>query len=424
MTVLFTWDLWQERLSPPNLPLWIPIQIWFLPFVLGSLIWVGLDPKRGLCLHFGVLVLAGLDDQMRLQPQFFAIWMLMAACVLDRGPELVRWFLISLWLWAGVHKLLSPEWFGVNSWILVDALGLEPGWFHQWFAWLVLSSEIGLGIAAAVNPRWAAWFVAPLHFGIVLFLVAIQWNFSVIPWNLVTAVVGTWVLFRVSARTPASLPELVLAGVFLIAPALFYVGWVDHGFANVLYSGNVPRARVTTSTGSYEIAGWGALRVPFPNEQRTFRKFFEVVGMPGDKLHISDPRFGFGNAFFAMSATGRIEPIVEADFFASNQEGIRGWAVDPRTITFRLGRSGCKLFRSSTTGCVIKVVLAQDELSDELVSDLCGLNNIHRLEFENVQSNHEQWQQQLFQGIPKLTSIKIGGQVVSRSDWARASQNH
>ena len=158
-TLLITWTLWDVRAgsSVPNLPVfdWLP-QLPFGILLIVSLLFVLVDPKRGLFIHLMILAIASLLDQMRLQPQFLANWMLMLACVYPEGLRIVRWFLATLWLWAGLHKLLSPMWFGMQSWTLVERTGLDGQTYYLIFAIFVVVGEIVVGLTARFKPRWAA----------------------------------------------------------------------------------------------------------------------------------------------------------------------------------------------------------------------------------------------------------------------------
>ena len=112
-TILITWPAWQVRESPPNLP-WIAMtpQLSCGFTLLVSLVFVLISPRKfGMVGFLTVLGFAIGMDQFRCQPQVLAIAFMMAACVWLPARRLCLWFLISIWMWAGIHKLISVEWF-------------------------------------------------------------------------------------------------------------------------------------------------------------------------------------------------------------------------------------------------------------------------------------------------------------------------
>ncbi|MCG8651715.1 MAG: hypothetical protein MI861_17880, partial [Pirellulales bacterium] len=241
-TLLMTWPLWQRRSTPPNLPLfsWLP-EISFGPLMAAGLVLVLWRPRLGVFVHWITLLAACCFDQFRLSPQFFGIAFLMTACLNDEGTKLCRWYLVAMWTWAGLHKLLSPDWFGHVAWSLVEQAGADPSHLHLPFALTVAVTELTLGLLMLVRPRWAAQLCLAVHLGIALFLSPLLAgiNYSVLPWNFCLAVVGCWIGRKVSPPGPGMLPpthrwEKVVAMIFLIVPAGFYGGWVDRCFCHVL----------------------------------------------------------------------------------------------------------------------------------------------------------------------------------------------
>jgi hypothetical protein len=217
ITVGMSWPLWNVRpaqpweFSPPSatttpaaepqafvMPAPLMPMIADLPqfdfgwLMIGSLGLVLISPRWGVPLHTAVLLLSFIFDQYRTQPQFMANVALMWGCAYLGAIEVVRWILISLWLWAGLHKLLSPDWMSTGSWHSLNEINFYPNELYFAFAIFVAASEILLGILAIVKPRWAAPYCVALHVGITLYLSPWlrDWNESVLPWNLCTAAVG------------------------------------------------------------------------------------------------------------------------------------------------------------------------------------------------------------------------------------------
>lgn len=124
-TIRWTWDLWAERSSPPNLPLvdglasigWGPILVVLCVATLIRPRWGG--PAFG-----GALLLACLGDQTRIQPGVISVAVLMIAPAYgDAGRAIARWHLCAMWLWAGLHKLLSPGWGDLGAQLIADSFG-------------------------------------------------------------------------------------------------------------------------------------------------------------------------------------------------------------------------------------------------------------------------------------------------------------
>lgn len=363
--------------------------------MVGSAVLVALRPSWGIVLHWIVLGIASVFDQFRLQPQFFAIALLMTACIWEWSRQAARWFLASTLLWAGLHKLLSSDWLGHASHWLLDRSPVDADAWYLPFAIVVAVSELAIGVAACVRPRWAAVGFVPMHLGIIVFLLVIDWNESVIPWNLTMAITGGWVLWRATEHwRPTSVWETVVCVTWMVAPVGFYAGWIDHGFAGVLYSDRLPRGQITTHTGVHKIAGWGELNVPFPSERRTLRMYFQQYGQPGEKLHIADPRRWLDDQFFVMDSNRQAQPI-DVDTFllpqasipgpqANAAPAVAGIAVDQRRAIFELRRAGVRMLRESPNHPIYAVAFPPETYDDSLLAHVSGLPNVTQVQLAST----------------------------------------
>jgi uncharacterized membrane protein YphA (DoxX/SURF4 family) len=318
-TVLVTWPLWQARSSPPNLPALPGLPALDMgAALLAALLLVLVAPRWGLPLHLAVLVAAMGLDQLRIQPQLVSFALLL--CATGPAPRetgdgtgalVARCHLVALYLWAGLHKLLSAEYVdsAARFWQrAAPALGPE---LARALAVGVAVFEVGLALAVAwpVTRRSAGWLAGAMHFAIFLSLSPLGRgrNESVWPWNLALAVAAPLLLttWRTDWRTQLARPAAVaLALVLLLSPALYYLGRLDAYLAWCLYSVNVPVAILVRSEQREQLAAAGAttlrlpdlnstireLSVPFPPAQRLFEQYFERVARPGDELHVYDPR--------------------------------------------------------------------------------------------------------------------------------------
>src|SRR5690606_13116563 len=75
---VLTWPLWQSRAEPPHLPL-LPLPLPFGLLLLATLALALWRPRPGTLLHAGLLALAMLADQLRLQPQALSFAVLLFA---------------------------------------------------------------------------------------------------------------------------------------------------------------------------------------------------------------------------------------------------------------------------------------------------------------------------------------------------------
>ena len=392
LTVWITLPLWGNRLSPPNLPTFSFPPVDFTWPVFGSLVLTLILPRPGLALHWVFLVAAGVLDQYRLQPQFYAIAILMSACVWPSWHNFARWFLVSTWLWAGVHKFVSADWYGHASYWLLNRSGVDDAYnYHVVFAVIVAVSEFGMGILACVRPKWATIGCVPMHLGIMLMLspIALDWNASVLPWNGTMILIGGWVLWTTADAWPKTAIQRAVGVVWLVFPLGFFVGWVDHGFCGVLYSDSLPRGIVTTVQGTDRIRGWGDLHVPFPNERRTLRIYFEQTAKPGDFLHISDPRYLLDDLYFVLASDGVAKEISAEDFYSGAHATTSGPAfgvgLDELRAMFPLRQAGAEMLRQSPGMPIYAVAFSPENFDPKLLDALKGLPNIRQVQLSGTE---------------------------------------
>lgn len=414
-TILYTWPLWQVRETPPHLPMAELPQVPFGVALLGWLAIAFLLPKPGAVLHLALLLLSFVFDEFREQPQFILLGVYLFAIAFDRGAFWGRWILVSTWFWAGLHKLLSPEWRGPRSWQFAEIVNLDPEWFALTFAIVVAVVEMLQGILAIVRPRVAAMTCVPLHLGIVVFLTPwfYNWNFSVIPWNLATAAVGCWLFWNATPPLIAARWQGSAAAVLMILPAGFYLGWVDHGIAGVLYSEHHPYGLITTPESETRIEGWGDLKVPFPNEQRLLERYFERAAPPGAKLHVADPRAWVQDRFFVKRQNGQVDEITPKEFFAPGEGEVAGVGLDSATSIFELVSAKARLLKRKPTGMVYAVEIFPEHYNRRLLEALTGLPNLEQLQLAGCPVTDADLP--LIMKLPNLTGLGISKTKVTPS---------
>ncbi len=423
-TVLITWPTWQVRTQPPNLP-WFQSTPQFSCGILLviSLVLVLISPRKcGLAFHLVILTLAISMDQFRCQPQVLSIAFLMAACVWKPVRRVCVWFLVSMWLWAGIHKYVSPDWFMQVSYQLLSGTRVDAKRFHFAFAVIVMVGELLLAVAAWRKPKLAAAGCVALHFGIVAFLVVIDWNRSVLPWNLCTAVVGAWLLWNAETvgatpgqrrlAIPDSWCEKTAIIALLIVPVGMYFGVVRHCFAHALYSGNLPMGLVTHRDGIEPLEVWDELQFPFPNVPKAYRDYFLLTGAVGDKLHIRDPG-GISSRYFRLASIGRLQEITVDDFFSGRDGSVEGIALDDPRKIYLLEMSNATLLKRSRAEMIYAVKFDPGRFDATLLAHLRGLPNLEQIQLAacDVEDNDLE----LLSGYRKLMGLGLDGTAITNA---------
>lgn len=342
-TVIFSWPLWQTRNEPPLLPLLALPSISTGFLLLAALVWALVRPRAGLAAYCIGLAYAILTDWTRLQPAMVSFALLLAATLGPAGIAIARAHLISMWLYAGLHKLLSPEFMAYRGQvsILRGLFAEPPEWLGAIYPELVVATEIGLALAAlfVVSRRLAAPWALALHTTILLSLSpwGRNWNNSVWPWNVALGLAGFFLIapwkepmldwFRSAnrrrekksgrgrPRQASPVPFVVVALFFF--PALSQFGIGDPYLAHHLYSRSTPISYVCrddhippprpglgdgfeSNDGRFcrfvDYFPW--LDVPEPGEHAFVRAYFTETCVAGETLLIRERR-----RFFI--ATGR-----------------------------------------------------------------------------------------------------------------------
>jgi len=413
ISLIITWPLWNVRTEIPHLPVFdlgvsqIPFG-WLLVF---SLVLIPFRPRLGVWLHFGLMLVACMFDQMRAQPQFLATWILMLTMLRDSWKNYARWFLSSLWIWAGLHKVISPDWNGYRAFKMAEAIGLDGESWFMFVAIAVAATEILVGLLAWWKPKWGAVGCVLLHVGISIYLSPLfrDWNFSVLPWNLATAIVGGWILWTCDLRS--TLRHKLTFAVLMFLPLGFFVGWLDHGYSHVLYSGSIPQGLITRSDGSLEVIdGWGKTAVPFPKERRTLRQRFHIDAEEGDRLHIRESRAALGDLHFIKRAD-EVQQIDRAEFFALNPKSITGVEIDSTRHVFRLSLAGVRLLKRAKDQMIYAVEIKPQYFKPELLEQLRFLPNIEQIELSRTDISDENLEPLL--DLPKLLAIGLNDTAIT-----------
>ena len=204
LTFAVTWPLWESRIDNPWMPhlpaipevIAAPLQFnWGIP-LLATLVWSLVHAPSGLVLHAIFLALAIVVDQLRLQPEFVSLLILMVGTLPHRGLQVVaRFHLAALWFYAGFHKLLSEGyWNSGGAEHLMRTFNMLDANSAQVLAIASAVTECMVGICWMIPPTRLAASVCALllHFGILFSLLIQGWNVAVWPWNvgLMVAAIG------------------------------------------------------------------------------------------------------------------------------------------------------------------------------------------------------------------------------------------
>lgn len=271
--------------------------------LLVTLSLVLLKPLVGLPLHGLLLVYACVADQSRMLPHTISLFLLTAGTVgRPEGALIARGSLVSLWFFAGIHKLTSRDFFNETApWLLWN---LSPTADDRWATPLGIAigaTEMALAVGALVPGLRRATAIAAclFHGGTVAVLsLVMNWDPGVWPWNAALAGASPLLLLPWRGRGLGDLwPQAArwarrVAVALLVMPVGFWFGIVDAHFAHCLYSPNGPRAFVCNAFGRVDIRViCEQLGVQVPPAHRHFDRLFLGVGRAGEWMEVEDPRW-------------------------------------------------------------------------------------------------------------------------------------
>ncbi len=299
-TILITWRLWLVRDAPPMLPALPLPQINCGALLLGPLLLTIFAPLWGIALHSAGLIYAVLIDQTRMQPETISLAFLLWGTLPNVNFKTIALaHLTSLWLFAGLHKLLSPGFivYGSKSFanLLVSA---PPLWVCVLVGLCIASAELSTGLLALSQRarRLTGMAAFGLHMGILLVLSPMgrNANVAVWPWNGALALAGFALIVpwqgavRLKLQTCHFLVRVLAIFIFLV-PLGFYLRLTDAYLAHNLYSANTPSAKITGIAAQPRSQTWRQFHVPFPPLPRLYKRYFQLVCHPGDKITIRYP---------------------------------------------------------------------------------------------------------------------------------------
>lgn len=326
-TVVVTWRLWEVRTSPPMLPAFgVPQVAVGLPLLI-SLLLVLRFPFAGAVTHSVIVIYASIADQTRMQPEVMSMTLLLIAVSgRDWLLFLGRMHLLTLWGWAGVAKLVSPEFMTDTGGWMFDGLFFQPpGAFRPYFGAVVIFFEMGAGLLGFFRDLriFSAALAVMVHAGALLILGpwGRDWNSAIWPWNVALAVCAITLIAPWKEDWKTQLRSVPVAArgfavVLVLSPILFYFGLADAYLTHHLYSSDTARGVVCNEEERCSSeplrASWYKLNAPLPPEPRLFRALFEETCRPGEVLRIGQNRIGSGKPSVTLPCPSRPSPDRES----------------------------------------------------------------------------------------------------------------
>lgn len=196
-----------------------------------------------------LLVLCALDLN-RLQPWVWFYLLVFSVIVFGKKEDenaqanALRWLLAGVYFWSGFNKLTpyfaedNFAWF-CGAFDFTKLFGQYPALGYV-VAFFEMSFAAGL-LWKKTRPRFR-WAVVGFHAVIILFLIKLDWNWVVIPWNLAMAGM-VWALFSDNSESkPAGLMPQVFVAVVWLMPVLNFFNLWPYSLSWQMYSNTQPEA--------------------------------------------------------------------------------------------------------------------------------------------------------------------------------------
>lgn len=268
--VLLSWPLWNDlvRQSFPRLPLFGGAQInndaggvafWSVfiqPYLTIALILsagVFFQKKWLLALLIGWLLWLCCLDLNRLQPWVWFYLLIFAVVFLEKKENdtstvnTLRWLLAGVYFWSGFNKI-TPYFAEDNFSWFCDAFAItKPFGQYPALGYLLACAEMtfAVGLLWKKMLPYYRWVVIGFHGVIILFLLKLEWNPVVIPWNM-TMAATVWVLNPTpensGERRKTGLTWSGVVAIVWLAPALNILQLWPYNLSWQLYTNLQPEA--------------------------------------------------------------------------------------------------------------------------------------------------------------------------------------
>ncbi|HEY4376315.1 MAG TPA: hypothetical protein VGM93_04120, partial [Acidimicrobiales bacterium] len=264
--------------------------------LLASLVVVVAWPRVGLPLHVATLAFAIAIDQVRIQPEWISLAVLLVATGPWRWSRTLGWaHLASMWFWSGLNKALSSGFTRSIPVLVAHNIGWRGA--AGFLAFGIPAMEIGLGLLAAwTRTRWWAGVGGALLHGTTIFVLHMGFGWTILWWNVGLAFAA--IVLLTDRRPDPTLSwtgpirgvrDAAIVALFLY-PAGSYLGVVDPYLAHHVYTQSTPRGIVCTkqfgcSSNPIDLTG-AALKAPIPPAPRLLEEWFRRVCHRGDTLEV------------------------------------------------------------------------------------------------------------------------------------------
>jgi hypothetical protein len=277
---LVTWRLWTPQTDFPQIPFfaaltevpgwidWLAITVTIVSLLIGGFssresVW-----RRSMIVFAASTAVLMLLNQHRFQAwayQFVIFAIIMANCRASVATRLMRWVVISIYIYSAVSKLdyqflhsLGPQFLSTLTSFIGVTSSAWPESRQVWFAAAFPAGEllVGLGLIPQFTRRMAIVGAVSLH--VMLLLILGPWGLShelgVLTWNLFF-IAQALTLFsdrEVNDQPATDTSRLrvtecacyLLTGAVILFPASESYGYCDHWPAWELYAPRTSRAQI------------------------------------------------------------------------------------------------------------------------------------------------------------------------------------
>lgn len=284
--VILSWPLWNadERLWFPLLPARggaiHPASLFegaatlewggLIVFLIAAFVFPGKKPALALLIVW--LAALCLHDLNRLQPWVWFYGLVFIAGIAGtpaQTEQALRWLMAGVYGWSGFSKITpyfaedNFAWF-CEAFSFTRPMGTVP---LLGYSIAVLEMSFAVGLLWKKTRPYFRWIAIGLHVIIIAFLLKLDWNRVVIPWNLAMAGM-VWVLYptpvadapvNAVAGKNGNRAQALVIGLVWIAPLFYHVQCWPQALSWQLYSNTQPettffsKTRVTYSSIPAEI---------------------------------------------------------------------------------------------------------------------------------------------------------------------------
>jgi hypothetical protein len=246
LTMLLCLPLWTSDRAYPTIPVFPGLPA--LPNGLSVLLSLGLalgaiamavwPSKRLAGTWVGLALVVVLFDINRLQPWLYQCILLYAIlALLDDPGDAVRFLLVAMYVYSGLHKLNPAFQTAVFPWLF--GTSLAPAWFLV----PLLEAAVGVLLWVPQTRRFGVVGAVVMHLALLVILGPFGRNFNPVvwPWNVFMPMLACLMFWGERGTIwPAvfgSRPGKVLVVLAGILPLFGAFGWWDTSLSFALYSG-------------------------------------------------------------------------------------------------------------------------------------------------------------------------------------------